>query len=114
MSGLLDSLFSDLYVFTIGRGRCLGSVKGFFRKRNLVCVVGNVGRSINGGTGYSDVVVELRAVSGCVNGCAGDADLVFVDRRLDTRAVLAFNAVNGRVVRFVVMVNLNGRLRVGG
>lgn len=134
MPRILYGFLGDLDVLLEGRSCCLGaSVDGFFGERNLVGVVGNVSRSVNSGTSYSDVIVKLgsvdRGINGRtgdtdffsedggldrgINGCTGDTDLFFVDGGLDTSAIFLLDAVNGRVVRLVFAVKLDGRLRVG-
>lgn len=109
---ILYGFLGDLDVLLIGWS-CLGTgVDGFCCERNLVGVMGNVSRSINSGTGYSDVIVELGSVDRGVNGYTGDTDIVSVDGGLNTSTIFLLDAVNGREVRLVVAVKLDGRLRV--
>jgi len=110
---ILYGLLSDLYVLVVRR-YCLRSVDRFLSYGNLFGKVGAVNRCVNGRASDRDVLLELRAVSGCVNGGTGYTDLVSVDGGLDTSAVFAFDTVNGGVMGLVVTVNLNGRLGVGG
>lgn len=111
MARILDGFLGNLYVLVIRRSS-LGSVDGFFCKRDLVGVVRDVSRSIDGGARYSNVLLELGSVSRGVNGGTRNTDVLSVGGGLDSSAVFAFDAVNGRVVRLVVAVDLNGRLSV--
>jgi hypothetical protein len=127
----LDGLLGNLYVSVVRRSS-LRSVDSFLCEGDLVGVVrdvsgsidgstshgdvflemGSMRRCVNSSTGYGDVFLEVRAMSRCVDGGTGDTDIVSEDGGLNSRAVLAFNAVNGRVVGLVMAVNLNGRLGV--
>jgi hypothetical protein len=112
-TGSVDGLFDDADLLGVGRARG-GGVNGG---------TGDVGRLAVGGAGAGGVDGELvnggggleggRAEAGGVDGGGGHGELLAVVG-LDTRTILALGNVDDRVVRAVVVIELDTRLVVGG
>lgn len=59
-----------------------------------------------------DLLSEVGAGPGRVDGGTSYGDVLFVNRGLGSSAIFTFDTVNGAELRFVVTINFNGSLSV--
>lgn len=108
VTGSVYGLFGDLDVLVEGRARSR-NVDGGGSHTSGLLVLGEVAGNVDGDVVEVGGGLEGRAVAGDVDGGAGVGDFVLVVG-LETGTILALGNVDDRVVRLVVVIELDARL----